>query len=142
MSNSNWKLTGMIGAVLMLAVFAPAWAAEAVAEVVLEGTASDEPAVSTCAATDDVELQEVGLEISIGRKKCLPSSRLTCDDMPIPHGGTCSCQSILLEERCKNCDTNKKGQVLQTTCTVHVPCTNPPCDIQQNITRTGRSCVN
>ena len=40
MSNSNWKLTGMIGAVLMLAVFAPAWAAEAVAEVVLEGTAS------------------------------------------------------------------------------------------------------
>ena len=141
MSNSRWKLTGMIAMVFVLAIFASISTAEDVAEAVVEETESSQPAATTCPATDDVELQEVGLDLPISGRKCLPTTRLTCDNMPIPYGGTCSCQSVLLDEKCRTCDTWDKGLVLQTTCTVRVPCNFPPCDLQQNIIRTGRSCV-
>ena len=72
--------------------------------------------------------------------QCLPSEPLTCAQMPIPQGGSCSCTSVLLPKKCKSC-SGGKGQELSTTCTVHVPCTNQPCDISQNYSRTGRSCA-
>jgi hypothetical protein len=132
---------GMLAAVFVLVVFASISTAEDVAQAVVEKATSSEPAATTCPATDDVELQEVGLDLPGLGRKCLPSTRLTCDDMPIPYGGTCSCQSTLLDEKCRTCETWEKGHVLETTCTVRRPCLFPPCDIQQNITRTGRSCV-
>jgi hypothetical protein len=72
---------------------------------------------------------------------CLPSQPLTCASMPIPVGGSCSCSSTLLDQRCKSCDGTFKGRVLRTTCTVYSPCWNPPCDLQMNFSRTGLSCT-
>ncbi len=73
--------------------------------------------------------------------RCLPGTALTCAQMLIPVGGSCSCSSTLLHQKCRTCITGQKGQVLSTTCTVNVPCTNPPCDISQPFSRTGRSCT-
>ena len=72
--------------------------------------------------------------------RCLPGQALTCAQMPTPVGGSCSCSSMLLHKKCRTCITGQKGQVLSTTCTVHVPCTSPPCDISQNFSRTAQSC--
>jgi len=72
---------------------------------------------------------------------CLGDEPLTCADIPMPVGSTCSCSSVLLDLKCRSCDPEFKGHVVQTTCTVHTPCTNPPCDINQNFTRTAYSCA-
>ena len=71
---------------------------------------------------------------------CLQSTRLTCDDLPSTFNSTCSCFSTFQPVRCKSCEGDR-GQVLQTTCTVHFTCTREPCDIQQNFTRTQVSCA-
>lgn len=101
-----------------------------------------DPATEVCVALEtDVETA-MPLEQSVKPRpgNCLPAQPLTCSSMPIPVGGSCSCTSTLLPKKCKTCGTGTKGQELRTTCTVHVPCTSPPCDIQQNFSRTGRSC--
>jgi len=72
---------------------------------------------------------------------CIGSQPLSCANMPMPVGSTCSCTSQILDVKCKSCDPVFKGNVLETTCTVHTPCTNPPCDLQLNHSRTGYSCT-
>jgi len=89
------------------------------------------PAATEVAGKTDPEL--IGIS-------CLPSTPLSCADMPSTYNSTCSCSSTLQPVRCKSCDGGK-GQVLQTTCTVSFTCTSEPCDIQQNITRSAVSCA-
>ena len=129
------KLAAVAGALLLLSVSLPFSASEE--EILEAGMPVD------CVAAESGELMSVDSAISKpGRSGgCLPSQALTCAQMPIPVGGTCSCSAVLLPRRCKACDVKFKGHVLQTTCTVSVPCNNPGCDIQPNFSRTGFSCV-
>jgi hypothetical protein len=121
------RLAALAGAVLLVAL-----------PVTLAEDGTTEPEV--LAPVEPVDVMEVKEKPDIIISGCLPSSRLTCDSMPIPYGGSCSCTSTLLPVKCVTCDDGEKGQVVKTTCTVRNPCWNPPCDLQANYTRTAYSC--
>jgi hypothetical protein len=70
---------------------------------------------------------------------CIPGTRLTCDELPVPFGSTCSCSTRPLDLKCRVCGGGR-GFQYQTTCTVQQPCTNSPCDLNALYTRTALSC--
>jgi hypothetical protein len=142
MSRSKVMLAVAFGAALLVAGLIPVWTAgeSAVTEhAALAGTTA--PAPEPLALEDDSVCEAGGLVlIKPYPGGCLGSQPLTCDDMPMPYGATCSCSSALLQQKCKNCDNKKKGLVLKTTCTVCPRCWNPPCDIQACNSRTSLTC--
>jgi len=136
MRRSRLKWVTIIGAVLLVAGLAPAWGAEEAKDVDLEL-----PTLESCDYQDDLVLEETGLIVKPKPGGCLGSVVKTCDDVPIPVGGTCSCQSVLLDQKCRNCDTRKKGLVLETTCTVCPRCWSPPCDFMACNDFTSLTCT-
>jgi hypothetical protein len=136
MRTSRLKRVTIIGTVLLVAGLAPAWGAGETEDVDVALTT-----LESCDYQDDVVLEETGLIVKPKPGGCLGSTVKTCDDVPVPVGGTCSCQSVLLEEKCVNCDTREKGLVLETTCTVCPRCWSPPCDLMQCNDFTSRTCT-
>jgi hypothetical protein len=135
------------GAALLVAGLIPVWTAGDNAatqsgemeHAALAGTAAPTP--EFLAFEDDSVCEAGGFLIkpSLGRG-CLGSHPLTCDDLPMPYGASCSCEQTLLQQKCRNCDNKKKGLVLKTTCTVCPRCWSPPCDIQACNSRSSYTC--
>jgi len=136
MKKQMWKLAVFSAAVVLGATLVPfSVSAE---EAATPGTqAALEQSVAT--TTGDQSMVGKADELILPGS-CLPSTPLSCADMPGTPSSTCSCTSQLQPVKCKSC-SGGKGQVVSTTCTVQFTCTSPPCDIQQNITRTGLSCA-
>jgi len=134
------------------AAFLPAWAAEEAGKETQSPAVDIAPGAAApaqtnrfsedgCAGQDDLVLEETGQIILPGGRSCLSGGPPnTCDDYPVPQGGTCSCTSSLTQEECRECDTGKHGVVLETTCTICGVCYNPPCQINDCINRTSRIC--
>lgn len=135
MSKLSVKRIAAAGAVL-LACAAP---------LLMAAESQENTAPQACMALEtDAEVQTAMVSEPVSKPtpgpRCLPGTALTCAQMPIPAGGTCSCSSTLLHKKCRTCITGERGQVLSTTCTVRAPCTTPPCDVMQNFSRTALSC--
>jgi hypothetical protein len=129
MRRSRLKRVATIATALLVAGLLPAWGADETENVVTAPSGQLAlPELGSCDVGDGVVLEQTGLIIKPKPSDCLGSVVKTCDDVPIPAGGTCSCQSVLLEDKCVNCDTREKGLVLRTTCTVCPYCWSPPCD--------------
>ena len=136
MRKNIWKLAILSAAVLLAATLVPFSVSAEEAATPETQTALEQPLAATTEAQSMVgKTDELILPGS-----CLSSTPLSCANMPGTPSSTCSCTSQLQPVRCKSCEGGK-GQVLKTTCTVQFTCSSPPCDIQQNITRTGYSCA-
>jgi hypothetical protein len=143
MKRSRLKWMTIIGATLLVAGLVPAWSAEEMENAApAPGVEVAPPELGSCDYQDAPVLEETAQIIKPKPPGggCLGSVVQTCDDVPIPVGGTCSCQSVLLDDKCRNCDTRKKGKVLETTCTVCPRCWTPPCDFMQCNDFTSRTC--
>ena len=136
MKNRTWKFT-VISAALVLAASLVPFSASAEEASASEPSATLEQALATQEHSQSTVGKSEGDLIPIS---CLSSTPLSCADLPSTHNSTCSCSSELQPVRCKSCQGGK-GQVVKTTCTIRFTCTSSPCDLQQNITRTGYSCA-
>jgi hypothetical protein len=123
------SLAASLAAVLMVTALVPSVHAEEPVASVQAPVVLSEPDSSTPEVKDPEPAPT-----------CLPGTPLTCADLPSTPSSSCSCTSQLLQVKCKSCEGGK-GQVLETTCTVTNACQNPPCDIQENYSRTGYSCA-
>ena len=137
-------VVGMCTAAVALTFLVASPQAWAQGEDVAEPSPAD---IDADALLDEPAAEPEGVQVAEGPRaaifigSCLPSSPLSCAQLPVPQGGSCSCQSQLEPVRCKACDGSFKGQVLKTTCTIRpAPCQGI-CDIQPVTTRTGYSCT-
>ncbi len=139
MKKSRWMFVVAAAMSLVVTGFLPVWTAQdteqnapnkkqAVKVEAMVPTGTILPAMESCESQDDLVLDESGLIIGGRGPGCLSGGPPNnCDDYPIGYGGTCSCSQSLIQERCRECDSGKKGQVLETTCTVCPGCVGPIC---------------
>ena len=144
MNKSRLMLAVAIGATLMAIGILPVWAADAEPTVTAKETTPAEETqlpLESCEWDSDLVLDATGLIPLPGGRGCLSGGPPnTCDDYPVAVGGSCSCSSTLTSDKCRECDSRKRGLVLETTCTICPPCYSPPCQIQDCTDRTSRIC--
>ncbi len=133
---------------LMLSLAAILLALPAVAADVVEDSKLEELAELDCAEAETLFATEGTPEMTPvvspgigGGPRILGCVAATCDDYPSTPWSTCSCSSQLIRERCQRSCDKKKGQVLETTCTINQGCPYPPCEIVPPTIRTSYSCA-
>jgi len=144
------RIVFVLGAALAAAVVAPvasahedAAAVTATADCAAPGVSWDFTGESAAMckagtpATDTSFAPKVGGEVAFDG--CFPSERLSCDDLPMPQGGTCSCTTTYHARKCRSCDRGY-GYVYETTCHVCGVCNTPNCNINTCNDHTAFSC--
>ena len=132
MRSSISRIAGAIGLALLVAGLAPAWADPAPEVSSPIQNCQSSAILFTPANTGPIK--------PVFGSGCLGSQVMTCDDMVMPVGSSCSCQTTLLQKKCVNCDTRKEGLTLQTTCTVCPPCFGGNCHLRPCYDRSSLTC--